>query len=78
MFVYVLRSLKDSKRYVGLSRSVEHRLTQHNRGEVRATRRRRPFELRYSEEFGTLIEARHREKYFKTAAGRRFLDKLGV
>jgi putative endonuclease len=35
-----------------------------------------PFELVYSEEFETEIEAINREKYFKTAAGRRFLKKM--
>jgi predicted GIY-YIG superfamily endonuclease len=29
--------------------------------------------LVYTEEFATFEEARQREKYFKTAAGRRFL-----
>jgi putative endonuclease len=32
-----------------------------------------PFELVYFEEFETRNEARAREKYFKSAAGRRFL-----
>ena len=30
----------------------------------------------YTEEFGTLEEARKREKYFKSAAGRRFLKTV--
>ncbi len=78
MFVYVLRSKKDGRRYVGMSRNVKDRLEQHNRGEVRSTRARIPFELRYTEEANTRREARVREEYFKTAAGRRYLDRLGV
>ena len=73
--VYVLRSLQDSKRYIGLSRDIEVRLGQHNAGRVRATKSRTPFVLVYFEWCGSLWEARDREKYFKTAAGRRFLDK---
>ena len=78
MYVYVLRSLEDGKRYVGLSSNVEGRLAQHNRGEVKSTRHRRPFVLKYREVCVSMREARSREKYFKTAAGRRYLDKLGA
>ena len=34
-----------------------------------------PFELVYTEELNTRSEAIAREKYFKTAAGRKFLKK---
>ena len=73
--VYVLRSLRDGKCYVGLSRDIEVRLGQHNAGKVRATKSRTPFVHAYFEWCDSLQEAREREKYFKTAAGRRFLDK---
>jgi putative endonuclease len=78
MFAYVLRSLKDGNRYTGITLCVAGRVVQHNRGAVKSTRGRRPFELMYKEEFATRVEARSREKYFKTAADRRFLDDLGV
>ena len=34
-----------------------------------------PFEMAYFEEFATREEAIKREKYFKSAAGRRYLKK---
>jgi putative endonuclease len=77
MFVYVLRSLRDGKRYVGLSGDIRQRLVEHNGGRVDSTRGRRPFELIHTEELNTLGEARAREKYLKSAAGRQFLKKLG-
>ena len=40
------------------------------------TRGRRPFTLVYAENFTSRHEARKRERYFKTAAGRRFLDRI--
>ena len=76
MFVYVLRSLKDGKRYVGITFDVDKRLRQHNRGEVTSTKGRRPFVLVHYEETGGVAQARIREKYFKTAAGRRYLGGL--
>jgi putative endonuclease len=78
LFVYVLKSLKDGKRYVGISANLQNRIIQHNRGEVKATRGRRPFEIVYHEELGSLLDARGREKYLKSAAGRRFLKKIGL
>jgi putative endonuclease len=73
---YVLQSLVDHKHYTGLSSDVEKRLKMHNDGKVQSTKRRRPFILIYQEVAKTLVEARKREKYFKSAAGRRFLKRL--
>ena len=75
-YVYVLKSLQDRKRYVGMTDNIERRLSEHHRGNVLSTKTRRPFILVYHEKFSTRSEARQREKYFKTAAGRRYLDKL--
>jgi putative endonuclease len=75
--VYVLRSLKDGKRYVGLSAVVDDRLDQHNKGKVKSTKSRRPFVLVHEDVCGGLVEARKLERYFKTSAGRKFLDKNG-
>ncbi len=72
--VYVLRSLKDGKRYNGLTDDFDRRLKEHNKGKVQSTRSRKPFVIEYQEMCGTRAEARAKEKYFKTAAGRRFLD----
>ena len=74
--VYVLQSLKDLKYYRGLSSDVQSRVQQHNAGKVRSTKSRRPFKLVYQEEVGTLSEARQREKYLKTSAGRKFIEKM--
>ncbi len=73
---YVLKSFTDNKHYVGLSFDVEKRLKMHNAGRVQSTKKRRPFKIIYQEVSGTLAEARKREKYFKSAAGRRFLKRL--
>ena len=78
MRVYVLRSLRDGKRYVGITDNVAKRLRQHNRGEVTSTKGRRPFAVVYEEHVGDTAEGRAREKYLKSAAGRRFLDDLNI
>ena len=75
-YVYVLQSLSDRNHYVGLSSDIHKRLKMHNLGKVKSTKGRRPFILIYQEKVGTLSEARKREKYFKSAAGRKFLEKI--
>jgi|WetSurMetagenome_2_1015567.scaffolds.fasta_scaffold1374136_1 putative endonuclease len=76
-FVYILRSLVDGKRYVGMTADLSKRLEEHNGGRVTATKSRRPFVLMHHESCQSLAEARAREQYYKTAAGRRALNALG-
>ncbi len=73
--VYVLLSLKDGRHYTGLSSDIHSRLKIHNSGKVAATKSRRPFVLIYQEQIGELKDARVREKYLKSAAGRKYLNK---
>jgi putative endonuclease len=77
IFVYVLRSLRDGRRYIGLSASVEERLKQHNTGKVKSTKSRKPFVLVHQELFANLAEARKRELYYKSSAGRSHLTEHG-
>ena len=75
-YVYVLKSLKDSRRYIGYTENFERRITEHNNGLVKSTRNRRPFELIYFEEFDNKTEALIREKFFKSGKGRKYLSTI--
>ena len=59
--------------YKGHSQNLEQRLKEHNSGMTLSIRPYIPFRIVYFERFISLEEAIQREKYFKTAAGRRFL-----
>lgn len=72
-YVYVLRSLKDNQFYVGLTRDLPARVQQHNKGLVASTKNRMPFELVYWEGGLNESDAARREKYLKTAWGKRYL-----
>ena len=74
--VYVLKSLKVQKTYTGFTRNLERRLEEHNAGKSLYTRRYMPWKIVYAEEVDNRETARKREKYFKSAAGRRHLKKL--
>src|SRR3990172_5390092 len=72
-WVYVLRSLKDGKLYIGQTNNLEDRLLRHNQGRVRSTKFRRPFVLVYCEKFSTRSTARKREDFLKSPQGWLFL-----
>jgi len=75
-FVYLLKSQLFAKTYVGSTFDLENRLREHNLGKSTFTSRYKPWTIVYSEKFDTIGEARKREKYLKSCAGRKFLKKL--
>jgi putative endonuclease len=72
-YVYVLRSLKDSKFYIGYTENLERRLNEHNDGKVTSTKHRSPFELVYYEACKNQKDALRRERYLKTTYGKRYI-----
>lgn len=74
-FAYVLKSIEHEYFYKGHCQDMEKRVRQHNSGKTESIKPFIPFRLVYFEEFETEKEAITREKYFKSAAGRRFLKK---
>jgi len=74
-FAYVLKSLNHDYFYKGHCHDLKMRLLQHNSGMTKSIKPFIPFELVYFEEFELEKDAILREKYFKTAAGRRYLEK---
>ena len=77
-YVYVLKSEVADRRYIGSCKDIEARLKQHNRGKVRSSKGYIPYKVAYSEKFETNGEALHREKFFKTIDGYRFLKSKGI
>jgi len=72
-YVYVLRSLQDDFYYTGYTSNIEQRLKEHNNGNVKSTRHRKPFELVYFEGSRNQDDALHREKYLKSTYGKRYI-----
>jgi len=75
-YVYVLRSLRTGRRYVGFCEELQERLRRHNAGDTKSTRTGVPWVMVYSEPFKTRIEAIRRERYFKTGRGREELERI--
>jgi len=72
-YTYVLKSKKDGKLYIGWTNDLKYRFSFHNKGNVVATKDRRPLILIYYEACLDKEKAIAREKYFKTGFGRKFL-----
>lgn len=58
-----------------MSTNVEERLIAHNAKKSIYTAKYVPWIVIHKESYNTLAEARKREKYLKTAAGRRWMKK---
>jgi putative endonuclease len=74
-YTYIIQSLIDNSLYKGHSMNIENRLSQHNAGKTKSIKSKIPFKLIYFEEFNSRKEAIDRERYFKSAAGRRWINK---
>ena len=75
--IYVLKSQKNGKQYVGFtSKGLKTRIDWHRWGLTAWTKHNGPFELLYFEERDSKVEALRREKYFKTGQGRRMIENL--
>lgn len=72
-FVYILQSEKDGNLYTGWTNDLRKRFLSHNSGQVISTKSRVPFKLIYFEACLDRNDAKKREKYLKTAWGKRYL-----
>ncbi|MBT8255321.1 MAG: GIY-YIG nuclease family protein [Bacteroidia bacterium] len=78
-FVYVLFSEDFGRSYIGISANVKNRLRAHNSGKVKSTKAFVPWLVKHHEKFDSRKQARQREKYLKSAAGRRWRkNNLGM
>ena len=76
VYVYILKSLIHDKTYIGQTDNLDRRLREHNSGKSNYTSKFVPWEIIYTEKFNSRKEALEREKYFKSAAGRKVVNKL--
>ncbi len=76
--VYILKSESRLITYVGSTTDINRRLQEHNSGKNTFTRRYIPWVVVYTEEFENLQTARKRERYLKSAAGRRFIKQNNI
>ncbi|NJN50038.1 MAG: GIY-YIG nuclease family protein [Polaribacter sp.] len=74
--VYAISSIEKNYIYVGLTSNLEERLKRHNGLREKTTKFYAPFALIYKEICETRVEARKREKYWKSGIGKEKLRLL--
>ena len=73
-YVYVIKSLKNERLYVGSTNDIKRRLKEHNDGVGgKYTKDNRPFKLVFYEVFLNKKDAMKDELFFKTGYGREVL-----
>jgi len=76
-FVYILYNPMLDRFYVGSTQDLEDRIARHNQGRSKATKAGAPhWQLKYTEHFESLPEARRREAYIKRMKSRIYIQKL--
>ncbi|MES1197970.1 MAG: GIY-YIG nuclease family protein [Chitinophagaceae bacterium] len=75
-FVYAIKSIDKKYIYVGLTNNLLRRFDEHQNGKNKTTKPYRPFIEFYNEAFATRPEARNREKFLKSGAGKEILKDL--
>jgi len=70
-YVYVLKSPRQF--YIGSTSDLKRRFTEHQNGKSKSTKHRGPWKIVYYEASQSIKDALKREKYLKTAWGRRYI-----
>jgi putative endonuclease len=72
-YVYILTSETNKKaHYSGITRNLNARLTEHNRGKCPYTAKHKPWKIETAIAFRSEVKARRFERYLKTGSGREF------
>ena len=74
-YVYILQSLKDRSFYIGFTPDLKRRLPKHNKGQVKSTKNKIPWELIYYESYLNRKDATGRERFLKSGSGWRLFKR---
>ena len=75
IYVYVLKSVERNYIYVGMTKELTRRLKEHNNRYNKTTKTYRPFTLIHTETYSSRVEAKVKEKYFKSGSGKEYIKK---
>ena len=74
--VYILRSDKTHRFYIGYTRNLEQRILFHNAGLNKSTKHGIPWKIVYTEKFETVHESTQRENFLKKQKNTAFYEKI--
>jgi putative endonuclease len=74
--VYILKSLRDGRYYIGSTVDLRTRLKHHLGGYTPSTKRFGEIELKFSQDYSTLEQARQIERRLKKLKRKDYIDKI--
>ena len=75
-WVYILKSRRDGRYYVGSTADLKSRLAHHQKGHTPSTKRFGAIDLVLAQEYGSLREARGVERKIKLLKRRDYIEKM--
>lgn len=75
-YVYILKSERNNKYYIGSTENYIRRVKQHKSGNVTFTRNIRPIKLVLVQEYSDIVTARKIEKRLKKLKRKDYIDKI--
>ena len=75
-YVYILKSFKNLRYYIGSTNNIQRRLEEHNSGKSTYTKLIKPFELVFYQEYSTVKEAKQIEYKLKRLKSRKIIEKI--
>jgi putative endonuclease len=75
-YLYILRSDKNGRYYVGSTNNISRRLNEHNAGHTKSLKNILPMSLVFSKQYDTLLEARQIELHIKKLKSRKIIEKI--
>ncbi len=75
-FLYILKSDKNGRYYVGSTNNIERRLREHNSGKTISLKHLRPLTLVFKQTYAHLEDAKKIEQKLKKAKSRNILKKI--
>jgi len=74
-YVYILESLKDKSRYIGVTSDLKNRLREHNSAETKSNKTKIPYKIIWYSVFSNKYTAYDFERYLKSSSGYAFTKK---
>lgn len=75
IYIYIIKSCKDGRFYVGMTQNIDKRINEHNSGRTKSTKGYVPWKLFFFEIFPDRKSARAREKYLKSGFGKQWIKE---
>ena len=75
-YLYIIQSLKNNSYYIGSTTNLESRINQHNHGQTKSTKYKKPYKLVFNQEFSTINDAHKAELKIKKWKQKAYIEKI--